>query len=199
MPTTTPYPNGQALVSSALTQQQINILLQSLTCGMLGLPLPTTAQPAGYSAVRIDWPTDGQPFVATPLIDGCFLACTTEETPYTKVRNRTCTGDGPVIETWGILQQATWEWLDTYCDEMFGIVPAQNIPNSPIDPVLLAQELAQITATTAAGRAAVHQPRWAGIARQFREPGVVALGLQLRADRGVFFHRFSFALVALNP
>lgn len=53
---------------------------------------------------------------------------------------------GPVIETWGILQQATWEWLDTYCDEMFGIVPAQNIPNSPIDPVLLAQELAQITA-----------------------------------------------------
>jgi hypothetical protein len=53
---------------------------------------------------------------------------------------------GPVIETWGILQQATWEWLDTYCDEMFGIVPAQNIPNSPIDPVLLAQELAEITA-----------------------------------------------------
>jgi cell division septation protein DedD len=52
---------------------------------------------------------------------------------------------GPVIETWGILQQATWEWLDTYCDEMFGIVPAQNIPNSPIDPVLLAQELAEIT------------------------------------------------------
>src|SRR5450759_1975881 len=60
-------------------------------------------------------------------------------------------------------------------------------------------ELAQITAPAAAGRAAVHQPRWAGVARQLRETGVVAPGLQFRADRGVFFYRFSFALVALNP
>src|SRR5208283_368881 len=60
-------------------------------------------------------------------------------------------------------------------------------------------ELAQITATTAAGRATVHQPRWTGVARQLRKTGVVTLGLQFRADRGVFFHRFSFALVALNP
>src|ERR1017187_6420536 len=60
-------------------------------------------------------------------------------------------------------------------------------------------ELAQITAPAAAGRAAVHQPRWAGIARQLRKTGVVAPGLQFRADRGVFFHRFSFVLVALNP
>ena len=98
--TTTNYPNGQQLVSSALTLNQINVLLQSLTCGMLGLPLPTTAKPAGYAAVRIDWPMDGQPFVATPFIDGCFLACTLEETPYNKVRNRTFTGDGPIIENW---------------------------------------------------------------------------------------------------
>src|ERR1035437_781999 len=56
-------------------------------------------------------------------------------------------------------------------------------------------EFAQITTPTAAGRATVHQPRWAGVARQLRETGVVALGLQLRADRGVFFHRFGFALV----
>ena len=100
MTITTNYPNGQVLTSTALTQQQMNVLLQSLTCGMLGLPLPATAKPAGYAAVRTEWPMDGQPFVATPLIDGCFLACTTEETPYNKVRNRTFSGTGPVIENW---------------------------------------------------------------------------------------------------
>ena len=98
--TTTTYPNGQQLVSSALTQQQMNVLLQSLTCGMLGLPLPTTAKPAGFTAVRIDWPVEGQPFVPNPQTDGCFLACVTEETTYNKVRNRTYSATGPVIETW---------------------------------------------------------------------------------------------------
>jgi hypothetical protein len=100
MPTTMPYPNGQALVSSALTQQQMNVLMQSLTCGMLGLPLPSTTKPSGYAAVRIDWPVEGQPFVPTPQTDGCFLACVTEDNPYTRVRNRTFTGVGPIVENW---------------------------------------------------------------------------------------------------
>ena len=98
--TTTTYPNGQVLTSTALTQQQMNVLLQALTCGMLGLPLPTTAKPTGYTVVRIDWPVEGQPFVPNPQTDGCFLACVTEETPYNKVRNRTYSATGPVIETW---------------------------------------------------------------------------------------------------
>ena len=98
--TTTTYPNGQVLTSTALTQQQMNVLLQALTCGMLGLPLPTTAKPAGFTAVRIDWPVEGQPFVPNPQTDGCFLACVTEETTYNKVRNRTYSATGPVIETW---------------------------------------------------------------------------------------------------
>ena len=98
--TNTTYPNGQVLTSTALTVQQMNILLQSLTCGALGLPLPKAAQPSGYAAVRIDWPQEGQPFVPTPETDGCFLACTTEETSYNKVRNRAFSGDGPIIENW---------------------------------------------------------------------------------------------------
>ena len=98
--TTTTYPNGQVLTSTALTQQQMNVMLQALTCGMLGLPLPTTAKPAGFTAVRIDWPVEGQPFVPNPQTDGCFLACVTEETTYNKVRNRTYSATGPVIETW---------------------------------------------------------------------------------------------------
>ena len=98
--TTTTYPNGQVLTSSALTVDQINVLLQSLTCGMLGLPLPTPSKPSGYSDVRVDWPTQGQPFVATPAQDGCFLACVQQETPYNKVRNKTLSGAGPVTETW---------------------------------------------------------------------------------------------------
>ena len=96
----TTYPNGQVLTSTALTQQQMNVLLQSLTCGMLGLPLPAANTPAGYAAVRTDWPVEGQPFVTTPQQDGCFLACVTEETPYNKVRNRTFTGTGPIVEQW---------------------------------------------------------------------------------------------------
>ena len=94
------YPGGQVLTSTALTVQQINVLMQSLTCGMLGLTLPKPTQPSGYAAVRIDWPVEGQPFITSPSDDGCFLACVTEDNPYTKVRNRTFTGDGPIVEQW---------------------------------------------------------------------------------------------------
>ena len=98
--TTTAYPNGQVLTSSALTENQMNVLLQSLTCGALGLPLPTTGKPSGYAAVRIDWPVQGQPFVPDPTVDGCFLACALEPTEYAKVRNNTPSGTGPIIENW---------------------------------------------------------------------------------------------------
>jgi hypothetical protein len=52
---------------------------------------------------------------------------------------------GPVFETWGVRQQATWAWVKKYFSEMYGLVPAQNIPNSPIQPDLLNQELQEIT------------------------------------------------------
>jgi hypothetical protein len=102
--TSTSYPNGQVLVSSALTVDAVNKIMQPLTCGMIGLPLPTTGIPAGYARVRIDWPQEGQPFTATPAQDGCFLACVLQDEPYSRVRNKTITGTGaeddPITETW---------------------------------------------------------------------------------------------------
>lgn len=52
---------------------------------------------------------------------------------------------GPVIETWGTKQQCTWQWFYTYCDELYCVVPAQNVAGSSIDPVALDHELTQIT------------------------------------------------------
>ena len=155
--TNTTYPNGQVLSSSALTLSQMNILLQSLTCGMLGLPLPTSTQAAGYAAVRIDWPTDGQPFVATPLIDGCFLACTTEETPYNKVRNRAFSGDGPVIENWTYTRgwRVAWTlygpnsldrvrqiWSATFMDYFNDALSLNNLfmVSDPVEPTRLPEQ-----------------------------------------------------------
>ena len=114
MGTSTPYPNGQTLVSSALTVSQMNALLQSLTCAMIGLPLPSSGLPAGYARVRIDWPQEGQPFTTTPNQDGCFLACVPHDVDYTRVRNRTVSGAGtelsPLTETWTYTRgwRVTW-------------------------------------------------------------------------------------------
>ncbi len=48
MPTVTTFPNGTQLNSSALTQNQLNIALQSLICQMLGIN-PGTMQPANIT------------------------------------------------------------------------------------------------------------------------------------------------------
>ena len=53
MPTSTSYPNGQVLVSTALTVDQINKIIQPLTCGMIGV------NPADFSVVRVDWQSEG--------------------------------------------------------------------------------------------------------------------------------------------
>lgn len=92
--TTTTYPNGQVLSSTALTVNQINILVQALTCGMIGI------NPTDPSQVRVDWPQQGQPDVALPTQDSCFISCITEDVEYSRVRDHTLSGDGPVTETW---------------------------------------------------------------------------------------------------
>src|ERR1035437_7683930 len=60
-------------------------------------------------------------------------------------------------------------------------------------------ELAQVTATAAGHRATIDEPRWTGVARELRQTGVIAFGLQFRPDRGVLLDRVCLALVALNP
>lgn len=92
--TTTTYPNGQTLTSTALTIQQINILVQTLTCGMLGI------NPVDPSAVRVDWQPQGQPDVATPDQDSCYISCVLQDTPYSRVRDRSYTGQDVATEVW---------------------------------------------------------------------------------------------------
>src|SRR5438132_13901062 len=47
--------------------------------------------------------------------------------------------------------------------------------------------------------ATVHYTRWAGVARQRRETGVILFRFQLGAQSGVLFHRCAFAFIAINP
>lgn len=96
MPTTTMYPNGQTLTSSALTIIEINIFIQALTCGMLGII------PVDVAKVRVDWQIEGQPDVDTAKKDMCFITCVPQDVEYSRVRDRDWTGDntGAVIETW---------------------------------------------------------------------------------------------------
>ena len=47
--------------------------------------------------------------------------------------------------------------------------------------------------------ATVHYTRWAGIARQLRETGVILFRFQLGAQRGVLFYRCAFAFIPINP
>lgn len=94
MPTTTPYPNGQVLISTALTVDQINIIVQDLTCDMLGII------PVDFSKVRVDWQKQGQPDVALPSQDSCFISCVLENVGYSQVRDYTRTGTGPISGTW---------------------------------------------------------------------------------------------------
>jgi hypothetical protein len=102
MSTSTTYPNGQTLVSSALTQQQINILLQQLTCGMLGI------NPVDPMQVRVDWQPVGQPDVTRPSVDICYISCVTAASEYGVIaRDRMFTGNGPVTENWNY----TRDWL----------------------------------------------------------------------------------------
>ncbi len=90
------YPNGQVLTSTALTVQQINIIIQQLTCGMLGI------NPVDPSKVRVSWQSQGQPDVALPNEDSCYVTCVLHDVEYSRIRDRTALGDftAPVEETW---------------------------------------------------------------------------------------------------
>jgi hypothetical protein len=106
MPTITPYPNGQTLTSTALTPTQMNDIIQPLTCGMIGI------NPPNLALVRVDWQTQGQPFIPTPANDVCFISCVPEDVDYHKVRDRVYTNaDGGVTETWTYTRGWRVSWV----------------------------------------------------------------------------------------
>jgi hypothetical protein len=76
------YPNGQVLTSTALTDDQVQKIFQTLTSGLLGM------NPPDYSKVRVDWQTEGQPFQNAPE-QVVYVAATTEDEEYTRIRNKT--------------------------------------------------------------------------------------------------------------
>jgi hypothetical protein len=80
MSTTTTYANGTALVSSALTQDQIDVLLQQMTLDMLGLPVTPSS-----SDVRLEWPSEGAPF-QNRTDNVCYLSCVVVDQEYDKIR-----------------------------------------------------------------------------------------------------------------
>lgn len=109
---TTTYPNGQSLQSSALTVSQINILLQALTCGMVGVNPPDPSQ------VRVDWPTEGQPVTDSPVEDVCYLRAVIEDDPYDKLRDQVSSGGSllppsptPVTYTWTYTRVWSVSWI----------------------------------------------------------------------------------------
>jgi hypothetical protein len=109
MGTSTPYPNGQVLISDALTVSQINDIIQTLTCGMIGINPPDPSQ------VRVDWQTQGQPYKNVGT-DVCFIACTLKPNPYTQVRDvqltQTGSGDDVVLsENWGYTRVWRIAWV----------------------------------------------------------------------------------------
>lgn len=80
MSTSTQYPNGQVLTSTAFTPNSLSTLIQQLTCGMLGINPPDPAK------VRISWPTEGQPFEDVN-IDVCYIMATPQAVDYSLLRN----------------------------------------------------------------------------------------------------------------
>ena len=97
MTTTTNYPNGQSLVSTALSPSQISLFIQSITYAAIGLPVPP---PSSFQPVQVDWQTSGQPASTLPSQDVCYISCVPYDDEYSKIRNQTFSGAGPVLETW---------------------------------------------------------------------------------------------------
>lgn len=56
---------------------------------------------------------------------------------------------GPELVTWGVRQQASWEWWDAYCSEVYGVVDNRDDwlgDHSPVDVNKLDELLSEITA-----------------------------------------------------
>jgi len=106
MPTTTNYPNGQQLISTALTQTQITNLIQTLTCGMIGVV------PPDFSKVRTEWPTQGQPFTQLPSQDACFVMCVPSDSDYSRVRDTALSlANGKLTQTWQYTRNWRVSWV----------------------------------------------------------------------------------------
>lgn len=105
-----PFPNGQQLTSTALTPDALLAIYQTLTARMLGLNPQSDTDPA-YAAVRLDWPTGGQPGWA--ISDNiAFLAAREEDADYSKIRDvqRSANDAASLVSTWTYTRVWRVEW-----------------------------------------------------------------------------------------
>jgi hypothetical protein len=85
--TTSTFPNGDTLVSSALTPDSLATLIQALVAQILGFdPADPTQQSAAFSSVRVGWPEQGQPAWEISE-DICIIRADLEDDPYSRVRD----------------------------------------------------------------------------------------------------------------
>lgn len=108
MTTTTTWPNGQVLETSALTPIAMMTLFQDLTLNIMGIT-PAGPTDPGYSMVRVSWPTAGQP--AFSLNDNVtFLAARLKaEHEYGQVRDVQITQSTPAVVIQNIVYTRVWE------------------------------------------------------------------------------------------
>ncbi len=82
----TTFPNGQTLTSTALTPDTFAAMMQTFIAQILGID-PAQDPEKAYSTVRIGWQKEGQP--AWGIEENlCFLTPTLVDDPYSRVRDR---------------------------------------------------------------------------------------------------------------
>ena len=106
--TTTNYPDGSVLTSSALTLDAINTILQQLTLGMVGQPVTPD-----NDFVRIAWQTEGAPFNEVDE-DRIYLKCVFDPVdPYSKSRDRVnlVNDETTITEQWNYTRVWHIKWV----------------------------------------------------------------------------------------
>lgn len=103
--TTSPFPNGQVLQSSALAPEDVQVIFQLLVLQILNITVDPANPNAAYSQVRVDWQTQGQPAYKVGE-NICFIKAIPIASAYGKVSDRTYTpnDEATLIENWGETQ-----------------------------------------------------------------------------------------------
>ena len=81
----TTFPNGLTLTSTALTPDQVNVIMQALVAEILGID-PISNPTLAFSTVRVGWQKQGQPAFGIND-DVCILRATSVDDPYSRVRD----------------------------------------------------------------------------------------------------------------
>ena len=109
MTTQTNYPDGSFLTSTALTPAQINVIIQTLTYGMIGLPVPP---PSSWQPVQVSCQQRGQPQTITPdTQDECYLTCVPVDEDYNRIRDGVWNRTSPVTQSWEYTRAWRVAWV----------------------------------------------------------------------------------------